>query len=201
MAKLERREGATAVLLQRGAQLVHGLVALVLVDGHGLHDEVGQARRQPRVDLARRPRLALHVLVHDRHVIAARVGRHAGQHFVEDDAERVDVGALVDLLAEDLLGRHVLRRADDVAGLGELRVAFALRGGDAEVHDLEQAFLVDQHVRGLEVAMHDARPGARRPCRCRCRCRSRARACSGIGFSLTTSLPSVCEGKYSIEMA
>ena len=86
-----------------------------------------------------RPRLALDVLVHHRHVVAAGVRRHAGHHFVQDHAERVDVGALVHFLAEDLLGRHVLRRADDVAGLRELRVAFALRGGDAEVHDLQQA--------------------------------------------------------------
>ena len=109
-----------------------------------------------RVHLDRRLRLALDVLVHDGHVVAAVVGRLAGEHLIQDDAERVDVGALVDLLAEDLLGRHVFRRADHVAGLGELRVALLLRGGDAEVHDLDQARVVDQHVGGLQVAVDDA---------------------------------------------
>ena len=47
----------------------------------------------------------------------------AGQHLVHDHAEAIDVGTLVDFLAEDLLGRHVLRRANHVTGLRQLRVA------------------------------------------------------------------------------
>ena len=47
--------------------------------------------------------------------------RLAGQHLVEHAAERVDVGAGVDVaLAARLLGAHVGRRADGEAGLGEL---------------------------------------------------------------------------------
>ena len=118
--------------------------------------DVGDLARHLRVRFVERLSLALHVLVHDRHVVAAAVGRVAGQHLVHDDAEAVDVGALVDLLAEDLLGRHVFRRADDVARLRELRVAALRGGGDAEVHDLEQPRVVDQDVRGLQVAMDDA---------------------------------------------
>src|SRR5687768_6358441 len=41
------------------AQQRHGLVALVLVDGHRLHDDFRQTRRQPGIDLTRRASLAL----------------------------------------------------------------------------------------------------------------------------------------------
>ena len=40
----------------------------------------------------------------------------AGQHLEEDDAERPDVGSLVDRLAARLLGRHVSRRPEDHPG-------------------------------------------------------------------------------------
>ena len=113
---------------------------------------------------------------------------------------RVDVGALVDLLAEDLLGRHVFWRADHVAGLRELRVALLLRRGDAEVHDLDQALLVDQHVGGLQVAVDDAGLVRDRHARRDVDRRSRTAFLSGSGLSLT-SWPSVCDGKYSIEIA
>ena len=39
----------------------------------------------------------------------------AGEHLGQHDANGVDVGARVDGAAEQLLGRHVRRRADDVA--------------------------------------------------------------------------------------
>src|SRR6185312_6562004 len=56
------------------AQLFHALEALGLVDRHALGDELREAGRQGGIDLLRRARLALHVLIHDRHVIAAGVG-------------------------------------------------------------------------------------------------------------------------------
>jgi hypothetical protein len=43
-----------------------------------------------------------------------RAGKFAGEHFVEHDAERVDVGAGIDLLRRGgLLRSHVARRAGD----------------------------------------------------------------------------------------
>ena len=80
-------------------------------------------------DLDRLAGLALDVLVHHRHVIAARVGRHAREHFIHDHAQAVDVRALVDFLAQDLFRRHVLGRADHVAGFRQLSVALVLGGG------------------------------------------------------------------------
>src|SRR5882724_4177007 len=89
-------------------------------------------------------------------MIAARVGRYAGEHFIQNDAQAIDVGPFVHLLTQNLLRRHVLRRSDDIAGLGQLGVSLALRRRDAEVHDLEQTVVVDQDVRWFQIAVHDA---------------------------------------------
>ena len=45
----------------------------------------------------------------------------AGDHFVEHDAEGEEVGARIEVFAENLLGRHVGDRAHGSAGAGELR--------------------------------------------------------------------------------
>ena len=64
-------------------------------------------------------------------------------------------------IALGLLGRHVLRRADELAGLGEQRFSVSLladRLGDAEVDHLHARLAVlsgHQDVRRLEIAMDD----------------------------------------------
>ena len=61
-----------------------------------------------------------------------------------------------------LFGRHVLRRADDQVGRGQLRVLadWFLNLGDAEVEHLSPvgcaADLFEHDVVALEIAMHDA---------------------------------------------
>ena len=91
-----------------------------------------------------------------------------GEQVIEHDAERVDVGALVDGVAADLLGRHGVRRAEPRAdhgqpGLGGVGVQEL---GDAEVEQLDHALgrgVVavrrsggDEDVAGLEIAVDDA---------------------------------------------
>ena len=72
--------------------------------------------------------------------LSASKGTLPARHLVEDDAERVDVGAVVDERAGGLLGAHVMRRPEDAAGLGHLRAGAAdLR--DAEVEDLHEVFV------------------------------------------------------------
>src|SRR5262249_4285888 len=59
---------------------------------------------------------------------------------------------------ESLLGAHVPKRAQDVAGEGQAVVTLDL--GQAEVGDPETALGVEQQVRGLDVSVEDA-PGVR----------------------------------------
>ena len=97
----------------------------------------------------------------------------AGQHFVQDRAEREDVGARVGLAAVELLGCHVLQRAENLSGGGE-RAHFGRHAGytgvtrraprvdgiagrlrEAEIQ--EGGAAAGQHdVGGLEIAMHHA---------------------------------------------
>ena len=76
----------------------------------------------------------------------------AGEHLVQHDAERVEIGARIDGGAAGLLGREVLRRADDRSRLGHLR---RTRARDPEVGHLEAAVGADDDVVRLDVAVHD----------------------------------------------
>jgi hypothetical protein len=87
----------------------------------------------------------------DRCVAVERYG--AGQHLVEHDADRIQVGALIDRCATRLLGREVLRGPDDRAGLGHLARP---RARDPEVRHLQAAVGVDENVVRLDVAVDDA---------------------------------------------
>ncbi len=107
--------------------------------------------------------LLVEVLHQGRDLVLDEEGRLAGQQLVQDAAEGVEIGAGVHLLAEDLLGGHVARRADGHAGGGD-----GVRGArvvteqlrEAEVHDLREvaprARVEQEDVAGLEVAVHDA---------------------------------------------
>ena len=86
-------------------------------------------------------------------VPAEGVRQPAGQQLVQDDAERVDVAARIELerVGEHLLRAHVGERADelpDVRLKRRLRVAVG-DARDAEVEDLRLPGFVDQDVAGF----------------------------------------------------
>jgi len=140
-----------AQLLDEGARGREALVGVLLERAQDKRREVG---RQRRVELARVARRLALVLDADGERRVALERDAAGRHLVEDDAQRVDVGAGVDGLALDLLGAHVLGRPDHDPGPGD---AFLFeRAGDAEIHDAGGARLVDHDVLRLEVAVDDA---------------------------------------------
>lgn len=84
-------------------------------------------------------------------------GHGAGQEFVEDHAQAVNVGGGGEAFgaALGLLGRHVGGRAEHLAGQREAGVV-ADAAGEAEVDDLRLARGVEHDVGGLEVAVEDA---------------------------------------------
>src|SRR5579883_3052471 len=79
--------------------------------------------------------------------------RSAGEHFVEDDAEAVEVAALVGLLSSDLLGRSV--KGGQKGLPGARHVLRSVHARDPEIHDLDDAAVGDHQVRRLDVAMND----------------------------------------------
>ena len=79
------------------------------------------------------------------------------EHRVADGAEGVNVAALVDVRrSHGLLGRHVMRRADDHPARGQA-VAAVVELRDAEVGEHGAArLLIEQDVRRLDVTMDHA---------------------------------------------
>ena len=88
--------------------------ALAAVLRRGLPDDLHDRRG----NRCRRPRSVEHLRVqHGRQLTCER--RLAVQKLVKNHPERVDVGARIDLLALDLLRRHIRRRADHAARGGQ----------------------------------------------------------------------------------
>jgi hypothetical protein len=78
----------------------------------------------------------------------ADVGRPSAEQLVENDAERVNVGAIVDRLRGRLLGRDVVQRA--------LQVSDAVAAAQAEIEDARRELGIDHDVRRLQIAVLQA---------------------------------------------
>lgn len=94
----------------------------------------------------------------------AAEGEFAGEEFVEDDAEGVDVGTVVDgTAAGDLFGSHVVGGAHGLACAGEragggaagLRLFETEELGESEVGDFYPSAIIEQDILGFDVAMDD----------------------------------------------
>ena len=83
--------------------------------------------------------------------------RLACQQRIEDRTQAVDIGRRRDraAAAQRLLRGHVGRGSHDRAGLGQLD-ALVEPLGQAEIRDVRLALLVQQDVRGFEVAVQDS---------------------------------------------
>ena len=93
------------------------------------------------------------------HLGRAREGEFAGKQPIHGAAETEQVGALVHLLSVDLLGRHVIGCADRKALVGVVTIQAFIRDPDesaqSQVQNLDDARIVQEQVRGLDVAMDD----------------------------------------------
>ena len=93
------------------------------------------------------------VLDGDRHRRVAVKRRTPRQHFIHHNAQRVQIGACIDVCALRLLRRDIMHRPQ------RLTRERILRGRDlrdAEIGDLHAAVLEDHDVVGLNVAVDDA---------------------------------------------
>ncbi len=118
-------------------------------------DEAGKPGRCVGTALEHRRRGLVDVLERDGDEAVAIEGHGARQQLVEDDAEGVDVGPVVDRLTGGLLGRDVVGGAENGAGLGDA-VLDVERARDPEVGHLRPTVLVQQHVLRLYVPVHDS---------------------------------------------
>ena len=140
--------------LERHHHVLRTAPAIARLLLEALVDDAFELARDFRVELARRHVTHQPDLVHRRVGLVLDERLLAREHLIQQDAEREDVAARVELVAEHLLGRHVRGRADTGAGLGEIAEAVVAR--DAEVHHLHATRARDHDVRRLDVAMHDA---------------------------------------------
>jgi hypothetical protein len=140
--------------LQVLAELGGGLVAVLLLRGHGLVADgaqvggrVGHHRDDPRV-------LAGHAAGQDALLVLALHQPAPGDRLPEHDAHREEIGARVDRLAATLLGRDVAELALHRALPRGRRSAGDL--GDAEVDELDLTGVGHEHVLRADVAVHHA---------------------------------------------
>ncbi len=97
---------------------------------------------------------------------AAGIGRVARQHEIERAAKGVDVAPQVGITRViGLLGRNVIEGSQrDPRGGHVVTEIKVLRSSKTHVHQLDEAFLSDQHVRRLDVPMHDPAIGGMLKC-------------------------------------
>ena len=133
-----------------------GLVACVRIFLHRFERDGLQVPRHARAQLPRRRGIFEQDLPIDLLTRLPGEGLLQREQLVERDAEGVHVRASVDvhLAPGDLLGAHVLGRAEHVAGHGQ-RLA-ALLSREPEVRDHGQAVTTDDDIARLDVAVHHA---------------------------------------------
>lgn len=147
-----------------GAKFFHGLLgiggAVIGTGGHETRDPGAEPRGDVGGDLVKGDDFVIDVFVDDFGHGGAVEGFFAGQGFVKDAAEGVEVGAFIDGLASELLGGHVVDGAEDgAADVFGLFAGFESDASEAEVDDLGlhatawEAF--DFDVFGFDVAMKD----------------------------------------------
>ena len=142
---------AAGDLVERAEHLLRIAVAVVGRLGHRPVEE-----GLPVFLLGRQPRhRVLRMHQRQRQRVGGLVGQAAHQQFVGQHADAVEVGAAVHHFAAGLFGRHVAAAAyGETRGRDAGLVALAQR--DAEVGEQRPVGVVEQHVLGLDVAVHDA---------------------------------------------
>src|SRR5579862_129551 len=148
------------------------LIAELAILLKGSADDVVEPGRQISVEAQYGNGLAFENGVEDDAGTLALEGQSAGGHFVQDHAERKEIGAGVEIFGADLFGRHVGDGADGGAGTGQMLAGGVLsqtvgdRGPtaylrgfhlrEAKIEDFGVAAVGDKNIGGLDVAVNDA---------------------------------------------
>ena len=113
-----------------------------------------QTRAEAGNDVRRRRNRVVDVTVGDldRHIVG--IGLSAGEHLVEHDADRVQIGTCIGAGSGDELGSDIADGADE--GLRRRRRGHGT--GQTEVGELDLTVGAQQHIVGLEITVDD-------PCR------------------------------------
>ena len=154
-ARQAPRRGGARLLLESARQLAGQLPgrrrALGRVAGHPAAQHLGDRLRgrRPVVAQVRRRSGCDRVGDLDRRLAVARPA--PGERLVTDRRERVDVDRRPGLAALELLGRHVGGGAQHRAAAGDARAVGRRR--DAEVDELRDRVVAQQHVGRLDVAV------------------------------------------------
>src|SRR6266478_1005388 len=133
-----------------------GLVAIAGVALDGLEQDGFERRVEAGDEVAGRSGFAVDLGTHHGKRVWPGERQVAGEHFIEDDTERVDVGARVAAPPADLLRRDVVGRADGGREAVPGEPPSRLVERDPEVDDLHLARGCDQDVLWLQVAVHDS---------------------------------------------
>ena len=133
-----------------------GRVALVGLLRERLLQDCVDRRRQGRSHSGEERRRLVDVGEDDLEVALARERRRAGQALEENAAERVDVGARVDLAGRDLLRGDVRDGSDEPLRAREALGAGRVAGKSEVTHVRLFAVGGDEHVRRLDVTVDEA---------------------------------------------
>ena len=152
-----RAAGPLADLVLQGHQVLehveHGPVTVLRRALQRLAHDDAPERRQRGGLAASNGDLVAEQGVEDRGFALDRQRMSTGEELVQQDSQRPDVGAQVDLRAARLLRRHIGERSETYARQGEVG---DVSPSQPEVEDLHFAVVGDEYVRRLDVAMDDA---------------------------------------------
>ena len=140
--------------LQIARETGRGLVAVLGGLGQELQDDRRERFRDAGDTLARRHRCPGDVAVNPLHRIGGGERRLARQHFVEGDAQRIEIAPGVDRAVHParLLRRHIGERAGDDLRRGRYQMLARQARSDAEPgQPYAAAFPVHQDIRRLDV--------------------------------------------------
>ena len=135
--------------------LPRGLEPVVGLFGKGLQKGAFQLRFYARVHGGREREGPVDVGHQSRGRRVGMEGRLPEQHLEHHNPKRIQVGPVIGVGAHCLLGRHVLGGAQGLVLLREAGRRLQ-HSSEAEVRQYGPLVLVQEHVGGLEVPVHDA---------------------------------------------